>query len=123
LPAPPVVVTTLPLVADLVGDLPAARWVYYCVDDFSVWPGYDGDTMLRMERDLVPTVDAVVAVSDTLVTHVAALGKPAHLLTHGVDLDHWRTPAPPGPPPEFAGLEPPVVLFWGVVDRRTDTAF
>src|SRR5262249_6585831 len=37
LPAKPVVITTLPLVADLVGDLPAARWIYYCVDDFSQW--------------------------------------------------------------------------------------
>ena len=123
LPAPPVVVTTLPLVADLIGRLPAARWVYYCVDDFSVWPGYDGDTMLRMERDLVPKVDSVVAVSETLVKHVAALGQPAHLLTHGVDLDHWRKPVPAGVPPEFTGLEPPIVLFWGVIDRRTDTAF
>jgi hypothetical protein len=123
MPRPPVVVSTLPLVADLVGELPVHRWVYYCVDDFSVWPGYDGETMLRMERDLVPSVDAVVAVSETLVTHIAKLGKPAHLLTHGVDLDHWRKPTPPGVPPEFEGLELPVVLFWGVIDRRMDTGF
>ncbi|MFO0850046.1 MAG: glycosyltransferase [Gemmataceae bacterium] len=122
LPRPPVVVTTLPLVADLIGRLPAARWVYYCVDDFSVWPGYDGETMLRMERDLVPKVDEVVAVSETLAEHVSALGKSAHLLTHGVDLDHWKPPSATDVP-GFAGLEPPVVLFWGVIDRRTDTAF
>jgi glycosyltransferase involved in cell wall biosynthesis len=121
LPRPPAVVTTLPLVADLVGMLPVHRWVYYCVDDFGVWPGYDGETMLRMERDLVPKVDAVVAVSETLVKHVAELGKPAHLLTHGADLDFWRSP--PAPAPEFAGLESPIVLFWGVIDRRMDTAF
>ncbi|OWK47445.1 Glycosyltransferase SypN [Fimbriiglobus ruber] len=120
---PPDVVTTLPLVADLIGVLPVRRWVYYCVDDFSVWPGYDGATMLTMERDLIPKVDAVVAVSDTLVKHVDELGKPAHLLTHGVDLDHWRSPVSPGLPLEFAGLKPPVILFWGVVDRRMDMAF
>jgi glycosyltransferase involved in cell wall biosynthesis len=123
LPRPPVVVTTLPLVADLVGQLPAERWVYYCVDDFSVWPGYDGETMLRMERDLVPKVDEVIAVSETLQQHVADLGKPSRLLTHGVDLDFWRKPPPPGPPPELAGLPPPYIVFWGVVDRRMDTAF
>jgi hypothetical protein len=122
LPHPPVAVTTLPLVADLVGRLPVHRWVYYCVDDFSQWPGYDGTTMLRMERDLVPKVDSVVAVSETLVEHIAGLGKPAHLLTHGVDLDHWRA-SPAEEPPEFAGLERPLVLFWGVIDRRMDTAF
>lgn len=122
LPEPPVVVTTLPLVADLIGDLPAARWVYYCVDDFGAWPGYDGETMRRMERDLVPKVDAVIAVSETLQRHVAALGKPSHLLTHGVDLDHWRMPTA-GDVPEFVGLPRPIVLFWGVIDRRMDTAF
>lgn len=123
MPRPPVVVTTLPLVADLVGRLPVAKWVYYCVDDFSVWPGYDGATMLRMERELVPKVDTVVAVSETLQRHVAELGKPAHLLTHGVDLEHWAAPPSAGVPAEFAGLEPPILLFWGVIDRRMDTAF
>ena len=34
LPTPPVAVTTIPIVADLVGGLPVRRWVYYCVDDF-----------------------------------------------------------------------------------------
>ena len=120
---PPIVITTLPLVADLIGEFPAARWVYYCVDDFSVWPGYDGATMLRMERELVPKVDTVVAVSETLQRHIAALGKPAHLLTHGVDLGHWAAPPVAEVPAEFAGLEPPILLFWGVIDRRMDTAF
>lgn len=124
---PPNVVTTLPLVADLVGELPAHRWTYYCVDDFSVWPGYDGATMLRMERDLVPKVDEVVAVSDTLMAHVAKLGKPAHLLTHGVDLDHWRNE--PGFDDEIPTWADELrelnsrALFWGVIDRRLDLAF
>jgi glycosyltransferase involved in cell wall biosynthesis len=120
---PPVVVTTLPLTADLVGRLPAVRWVYYCVDDFSAWPGYDGETMLRMERDLVPQVDAVVAVSETLQRHIATFGKTAHLLTHGVDLDHWNAPADTTPPPELTGLPRPIALFWGVIDRRMDVGF
>lgn len=122
LPSPPVVVTTLPLVADLMGELPMARWVYYCVDDFSVWPGYDGETMLRMERDLVPKVDAAVAVSETLKAKLATMGRESLLLTHGVDLEHWKAADSPLPP-EFAGLEPPIVLFWGVIDRRMDVAF
>lgn len=122
LPEKPNVVTTLPLVADLVGELPAHRWTYYCVDDFSVWPGYDGETMLRMERDLVPKVDEIVAVSDTLVKHIGTFGRSAKLLTHGVDLGHW-TRTSGEPPAEFAKLTEPRVVFWGVVDRRMDTDF
>lgn len=114
MPNPPIVVTTVPLVADLVGAFPSARWVYYCVDDFGVWPGLDGRTLRSMEAELVAKVDAVVAVSETLQTHIAKLGKQSHLLTHGVDLEHFQPkPLPPGTD----------VLFWGVIDRRMDLAF
>ena len=123
LPEPPVVVTTLPIMADLVGVLPARRWVYYCVDDFSVWPGYDGATMRSMEKELVGKVDEIVAVSDTLVEHLRELGRGAHLLTHGVDLEHWGQEAPGGAVPELAGLAPPYVVFWGAIDRRMDYDF
>ncbi len=123
MPAPPIIITTLPLVADLVGELPAAKWVYYCVDDFSVWPGYDGATMAAMERELLPKIDTAFAVSATLVKKLADLGKPAQLLTHGVDLPFWQAPGASEEPPEFAGLERPLVLFWGVIDRRMDVRF
>ncbi len=123
MPAPPIIITTLPLVADLVGELPAAKWVYYCVDDFSVWPGYDGATMAAMERELLPKIDTAIAVSATLVKKLADLGKPAQLLTHGVDLPFWQALATLEEPPEFAGLERPLVLFWGVIDRRMDVRF
>jgi glycosyltransferase involved in cell wall biosynthesis len=122
MPAKPVIMTTLPIVADLVGELPAHRWVYYCVDDFGVWPGYDGATMRKLERELVPKMDVLVAVSETLQAHLKQWNRPSHLLTHGVDLDHWiRTDAEVLP--EIEALPKPLVVFWGVVDRRMDTVF
>jgi len=119
---PPIVVTTLPIVADLVGVLRARSWVYYCVDDFSVWPGYDGKTMQRMERALAPNMDRIIAVSEKLVEHVGLLGKSAELLTHGVDTDRWKVQSKEVPR-ELYGLEPPFIVFWGVVDRRMDTSY
>lgn len=118
----PVVLTTLPLVADLVERLPPARWIYYCVDDFSVWPGYDGETMGRMEACLVPQMDACIAVSDTLARHLKQLGTEATLLTHGVDLAGWQSPPfhNTSLPAELAGVAGPILLFWGVIDRRLD---
>ena len=118
----PVVLTTLPITVDVVPLWPGARWVYYCVDDFSVWPGYDGATMGRLERELVPKMHKVVAVSETLRRHLATLGAESELLTHGVDLAHWRHPAP-SEWPEFADLPRPWAVFWGVIDRRLDLAF
>ena len=121
-----IVVTTLPITADLVGAFPAARWVYYCVDDFSVWPGLDGRTLRDMEAELVPKVDVCVAVSETLREHLARLGKPSQLLTHGVDLEFWRAPVPSDTPVSLASVPAmpgPLVVYWGVIDRRTDLAF
>lgn len=123
LPAAPTVLTTIPLVADLVGTLRARRWIYYCVDDFGSWPGYDGRTLADMERALVPRMDAVVCVSDTLADRMRALGAQPTILTHGVDTTAWRSPATAALPPELAGLEAPYVVFWGVVDRRMDVSW
>ncbi len=115
-------VTTLPIVADLVGRVPLARWVYYCVDDLAEWPGLDRPTLLRMERRLVERVDAVVAVSERLVERMAALGREASLLTHGVDAPMWSRPAGETPA-NLAGIEEPWIVFWGVVDRRLATGW
>lgn len=119
---PPIVVTTLPLVTDLVGQLNVKRWIYYCVDDFGEWPGYDGVTMRKLERDLVPKMDEIVAVSETIIAHLKDLGRDSHLLTHGVDPDFWQTPIE-GVADEFAGLVGPFIVFWGVIDRRMDIDF
>lgn len=121
--SPPVVVTTLPIVADLVGLLPARHWVYYCVDDFSQWPGLDQGALRDMEERLVCRADRVLAVSETLQAKLARMGRSAALLSHGVDLEHWAAPAAGPPPAEFAGLERPLVLFWGLVDWRMDAAW
>ena len=122
LPAPPVAITTIPVVADLLGALPVRRWVYYCVDDFGQWPGLDQAVLRRMDDQLVARADVLVAVSDTLRERLRGLGREAHLLTHGVDVDFWAGGAG-GPLPEVDGLERPLVVFWGVVDRRMDVGF
>jgi glycosyltransferase involved in cell wall biosynthesis len=122
LPRPRVVVTSVPLVADLVGRLPVDRWVYYCADDLSTWPGADGTPLRRMERLLLERVDAVIAVSEALREALRKDGPSPALLTHGADLAHWRREADGDPLAELDGLGRPLVTFWGLVDRRLDLA-
>lgn len=113
--------TTIPIVADLIGTLPLRSWVYYCVDDFSQWPGLDSPTMESMERKLVSKVDRIVVAGDVLQAHIARLGRTSSLITHGVDLAHWTAVSDGaiGPKP-LADLPRPLVLFWGLIDRRLD---
>jgi len=113
----PIVVTTLPLLPGLVGRVRASRWVYYCVDDYSHWPGLAGETLRRLERELVERVDLAIAAGESLQSHLASLGKPSVLLTHGVDLGFWRKP---GIPLGMPSLPEPLVVFWGLIDRRMD---
>jgi len=143
-----IAVTTIPVTADLIGQLDVDRWVYYCPDDFAAWPGLDAHVMQQMEAKLVPRVDACIAASETLQHKLTALGSNPSLLTHGVDLAHWSPPgippppeAPPEAPPEEASAKPdttplgkpnrgfppswppvtrPIILFWGLIDQRLD---
>ena len=101
--------------------LPVRSWVYYCVDDFSVWPGLDGRTLGQMERDLLPQADIIIAASEYLQQRLRDLGRSSELLTHGVDLDFWTHSSSSISLPE--GLEEPFIVFWGVVDRRMDVDF
>lgn len=121
--SPPIAVTTVPIVADLMDDLPVARWVYYCVDDFSKWPGLDQAAILEMEEQLVRRADVLIAVSEKLQERLAQQDRASHLLTHGVDLDHWRSNGQRAPVPQFDGLERPLVLFWGSLDWQMDIDF
>ena len=121
LPEPPVAVTTLPIVADVMDELPVRRWVYYCVDDFGQWPGLDQEPLRQMEEGVVRRADAIVAVSEALQDRLAGMGRESRLLTHGIDLDFWKSDAPA--PAALDALERPLVLFWGVIDRRMDLAF
>ena len=113
-----VAVTTLPIMADVVGRIDVDRWVYYCVDDFSVWPGLDGHVMQQMEKQLVQRVDAHVAASDTLMSHLTELGARPSLLTHGIDPAHWSAPPDKVLPDWWPRGSGPILLFWGLIDQR-----
>jgi len=115
------VLTTVPVVADLVDEMPASRWIYYCVDDFSQWPGLDGRTLLRLEDKLIDSVDCIVAAGDRLAERIRERGREPILLTHGVDLEHWQSPIHRSDGlPALVGIERPIVLFWGLIDARLD---
>jgi glycosyltransferase involved in cell wall biosynthesis len=97
--------------------------VYYCVDDFCEWPGLDHKSITEAEKTLLQKAERVIAVSDVLQKKIAKLGRSSSLLTHGVDLAHWKRLKPPACPPELRNRERPCVLYWGTIDDRIDVAF
>jgi glycosyltransferase involved in cell wall biosynthesis len=123
LPELPVAVTTLPIVSDLIGLLPVQRWVYYCVDDFGEWPGLAQAALRHMEERLIRRSDTLIAVSETLQEKLARKGRRAQLLTHGVEPDYWNVQGAAWRVAPLEGLPRPLVVFWGVIDRRMDVGF
>lgn len=117
-----IVLTTLPITADLPGMLDVDHWIYYRVDDFSVWPGLDGSVMRDMEQQLLERVQGVVAVSEHLTHDLNRFRGPSLLLTHGIDLPHWTSPVrDTSPMPAWWTDAPkPRALFWGLIDSRLD---
>jgi len=116
-----VILSSVPITADLPKHVEARRWVYYCVDDFSVWPGLDSRPLQDMEQALVTRADRIVAAGENLAARVAGMGRSAYVVPHGIDIAHWsRTD---GNATMLADLPRPLVLFWGLVDRRLDFAY
>jgi len=118
-----VVITTLPTTADLAGELGADRWVYYCVDDYSKWPGADHQVMQRMERELVAKTDAIAPVSEFLRSRLKTLAPDTDtkIIEHGVDTALWASPNIKTKLPEiWPDDRKPISLFWGLLDERMD---
>ncbi|MBQ6106692.1 MAG: hypothetical protein IJK97_00665, partial [Thermoguttaceae bacterium] len=117
-------ITTLPITADLPGELPAVkRWVYYCVDDWSLWPGMDARPLAEMEAELIRKVDRIVTAGENLHDRIQSLGRESLLLTHGIDLEFWHgaQSSEVRKNPQFArDLPRPVFTFWGLIDERLD---
>jgi Glycosyl transferases group 1 len=115
----PIVVTTIPDVAEVVGTLGEALSVYYCVDEFSEWPGANRGALLRHERELLSRVDLVLATAETLFEAKSARHPRVRMLRHGVDWDRFRTGSGTAPA-SLAALPRPRFGFVGLIDERLD---
>lgn len=116
----PVVVATVPNAADYIGQLDERLFVYYCVDEFSEWPGVNSALVKDLEKIMLDRTDMVAAVSDRLAANKKAANGPTHLLTHGVDVDHFRQTATAQPADIYKDMPGPVIGYFGLIDERTD---
>jgi glycosyltransferase involved in cell wall biosynthesis len=118
-PGSRIIVTTVPNACDYVGEIGASRIVYYCVDDFTEWPGLNRSLVKKMEAELVMRSDVFVATSEKLYESLKVHGKPTYLLTHGVDVELFARAAKTEHP-ILLSLPKPRVGFFGLYDDRSD---
>jgi glycosyltransferase involved in cell wall biosynthesis len=115
---PPVLVTGSPPSAPLIGHLGELAAVYFCMDDFSHLAGVSSRMLEGLERELLSSVDAVVATARTLTRSKMPRSGEAHYLPQGVNYDHFATPLPE--PDEIRSLPRPIVGFAGGVSACCD---
>ena len=123
----PVVLTTLPIAADLADRLDAHRWLYYAVDDWTAWPGLDHKTLAAMEADLIGSCDSLAAVSETLAARLSDKPEECELIDHGIDAESWRSISTndcsdqdKAVLEQIEALPSPRAVYWGLIDDRLD---
>jgi len=96
--------------------------LYYCVDEFSRFVGYDAEQVLAAERRLAERADLLIVTSQALLEAKRSLHSRVALVSHGVDAEHFRTALrSTGPIPlEIRELPRPVLGFWGLIQDWVD---
>jgi glycosyltransferase involved in cell wall biosynthesis len=113
----------LPTAEPYVGHLGEELSVYYCIDEWSQFRNVDRQAIALQEERLLGKVDVVFASSQTLLDRKQRFNPEVHLVTHGVDHDHFSSALEEETPlaPELAAARQPVIGFFGLIEDWIDT--
>lgn len=111
-----------PDIAYLLGNFDESKVVYYCVDDFASFTGYDRRQVLQDEERLCRAADLVVTTSQALWEAKQAFTPHIMLVPHGVDYQHFaKAVNEPLPEPEdLAAIGRPRLGFFGLIRDWVD---
>ena len=120
--SPDVFWTYWPNSASIAGALGETASVYHCIDNFSEtrYPLSSSTTVRAMEDALWRKVDLVLARTPRLVEGRESLNLNTHVLSGGVDTDHFNPATTSEPPPHLTKIPSPRVGFLGTIDDRLD---
>ena len=118
----PITWTFVPSSADVAGTLGERLVIYHCVDEFSKFTGTDETAILEMERGLMEKADMVVVSSSRLYETKRRYNPNTFLVTHGVDVAHFRSACLDAirAPADCAELQRPVIGFFGLIADWVD---
>jgi len=119
---PLAMVTAVPQTALLIDDPLFRSWcnIYYCVDEFSLWPGINLHVARAFEETLLQNVDHLIVTSTALFQSKRRPRLPCpEILDHGVDLDHFILEDSAAAPSLHDDRHLRLGLF-GLLDERTD---
>lgn len=116
----PTIITTLPHISWLVGDIGQEGLVYYCTDDFSNWPSADQAALMESEDQLVRRADLILPVSQQLMQRHRSSGR-CQFFPHAVDFAHFaQAKQIQQCHVELARLPKPRVGYFGLIYEKLD---
>jgi glycosyltransferase involved in cell wall biosynthesis len=111
-----------PDISDMVGHFGEELVLYYCVDAFGEFPGYDRELIERRERELMARSQVVITTSPPLYESRRQQHANVVFVKHGVDHAHLSraiTEMLPMPA-DLKGLPRPIIGFVGMVGEWVD---
>ena len=111
-----------PDVTELLGAFGERHRVYYCVDEFSAFPGYDRKSICELDREMCERADIVLASSRGLYESKKPYNPRTHYGPHGVLHSHFaRAVASDFPEAEdLCDIPRPRVGYYGLVHEWQD---
>ena len=117
----PILCSFVPQCAPYIRRLQRSLTMYYCVDRWSAFEGFDAGTMERGERELCEASDLVIASAQDLADRCARFSRNVHYVPHGVDYEHFAEALEPGPlPADLAAIPEPRIGFFGLIHEWVD---
>ena len=118
----PIAWSFIPSSADLAGAVDERFLIYHCVDEFSEFSGTDKRAIRSLEKRLMLKSDAVIVSSTPLLETKRRYNPATHLVTHGVEVEHFRKACAAATvvPEEIARLPKPVIGFYGLIEDWVD---
>jgi len=118
----PVTWSFIPSSADLAGTIGERMVIYHCVDEFSEFTGTHKRAIRWLERRLMQRADAVIVSSAPLLEAKRRYNPNTFLVTHGVEVEHFRAACHPSTvvPEDIARLPRPVMGFYGLIADWVD---
>jgi glycosyltransferase involved in cell wall biosynthesis len=115
--------TFSPDVSYLLDELAPRKVIYYCVDDFASFTGYDRRRVQSDEADLCKRADLVVTTSRALQAAKQSFNPNTIFVPHGVDYEHFaKALCPCAEPVDLAAIPRPRVGFFGLIRDWLDLA-
>jgi glycosyltransferase involved in cell wall biosynthesis len=118
----PITWSFVPASAEVAGSLGESAVVYHCVDENSGFSGTDKTAIRSLEQQLMEKSDCVFVSSDVLLQTKRQYNPNTFLVTHGVDVPHFRRACFTATtvPDDIRRLRKPVIGFFGLIADWVD---